>query len=224
MKNKINALTTIVKEMGLSPEQVVHYWSQNGEIPQSCTSDLPEADIRTQTKLYWYYFANGKFSADANAYKGCLGVVGWINPNAYAPNGNKIYIVLRKQVSKEFSLVDNNIKVTDANDGYNNTQLILNQAREQQISFPAALYCNDILKLNNGISPFLPAKEQAICLAKNSDGIKKALAKIGGNFDGWIWTSSIFVPNNIWVVHTQTGDTDVRNRTSKTNITAIIAL
>lgn len=224
MKNKINALTIIVKEMGLSPAQVVQYWAQKGEIPQSCAPSSLEADIRTKTKLYWYYFANGKFSADANAYKGCLGVVGWINPHPNAPDGNKIYIVLRKQVSKEFSQTDSDIKASDEYDGYNNTQLILNHAQEQKISFPAVTHCNDMFQLNNERHSFLPAKEQAICLARNGLGIKKALSKIGSNFDGWMWTSSIFVPNNIWVVHTQSGNTDVRSRNTKTNTVAILAL
>ena len=224
MKNKMQSLTVIVKEMGLSPQEIVNYWAENGMLPQSIQISPLEEDVRTKAKLYWYFFANGEFSADANAYKGCIGVVGWINPDKNAPIGNRVYIVLRKQISCIFSSVNSTLKTTNEYDGYNNTQLILQHSRENKISFPAVSYCDDICKLRNFQKPFLPAKEQAICLAKNSHGIKNALAKVGGTFEGSIWTSSIFIPNNIWVVQTKYGEADVRNRALKANVTAIMAL
>ena len=224
MEHKFDALTLIVKEMGLTPQEVVQHWVKNGELAQEYTIEPQKIDIRTQANLYWYFFANGEFSEDANAYKGCLGVVGWINPNKNAPDGDKVYIVLRKQANKLFSLSDSQFKTSDEYDGYGNTQLILQHSQKSKISFPAASCCNDALQLKNLKRAFLPAKEQAIRLAKNSFGIRNALAKIGGTFDGHIWTSSMFIPNNIWVVHTQCAEVSVRNRTSKANITAIMAL
>ena len=220
----MQSLATIVKEMGITPQEVVQYWTQKGMLSNAFSTELQNVDIRTKANLYWYFFANGEFSDNAKAYKGCLGVVGWINPDKNALDGDKIYIVLRKQACRVFSLADSEIKANDQYDGLNNTQLILNLSQEQKISFPAVIYCNDMFQLSNGKRAFLPAKEQAIRLAKNGHGIRKALAEIGGNFDGWIWTTSMLVPNNIWVVHTQHAETDVRNRAAKTNTTAIIAL
>ena len=103
MKNKLKALTNMVNEFGLSPQDIVQYWIESGELSEKSKLINSTEDIRNKTNLYWYYFANGQFSPDPNAHKACMGVVGWINPNKNAPDGNKIYIVMPKQYNCVFS-------------------------------------------------------------------------------------------------------------------------
>ena len=220
MKNKLKALTNMVNEFGLSPQDIVQYWIESGELSEKSKLINSTEDIRNKTNLYWYYFANGQFSPDPNAHKACMGVVGWIN----APDGNKIYIVMPKQYNCVFSSADIDVRGTDCYNGLANSQTLLLYAKEHKIVIPPVIHCHGLPKLSGIERPFLPAKEQAEELAMNNYGIRCALEKIGGTFDGYIWTSTQFVANNVWVINTKYGLADIRSVNLKANTTAIMVL
>ena len=217
---KLNALTLIVKEMGLTPQEVTHYWSKTGELSHGHQSSTSPVDIRSKAQLYWYYFENGAFAPTPDAHKNCIGVVGWINDNPNAVDGDKIYIVLPKQRLCAFTSANSPVKAKDVNDGRQNTITIIEFDKKNKMGFPAISYCRDYM---DG-KAFLLSKEQALILAKNGEGIRRALADIGGRFSGIIWTSTEHIMNYAWAVHTEQGHADTKSQFDKFNTTAILAL
>ncbi len=223
-KRKFDALTLIVKEMGITPQEVVHYWSKTGELSHGHQVATRPDDIRNKLKLYWYVFEGGLFSSEPDAYKNCIGVVGWINPNKNAPQGNRVYIVRPKQVKCAFSNCITDAVALDAHNGKDNTNALLASATAKKMNYPAVKYCNEKFKLAENENSFLPSQEQAILLSRNSFGIRNALAKIGGTFEGCIWTSTETMRGYTTTVHTQYGHSDSKSQLCNYNVTAIIAL
>ena len=61
---------------------------------QKIAEAFPADDVRSKALLYDYAFEGGKFSSDKDAYPNCQGVVGWINPDPNAPEGDRVYVIL----------------------------------------------------------------------------------------------------------------------------------
>jgi len=71
---------------------------------QKLAKCFPTDDIRSKVLLFDYAFEGGKFASTSDAYPNCLGIVGWINPDPNAPEGDRIYVLLLK--TRYFSYVE----------------------------------------------------------------------------------------------------------------------
>ena len=200
MEEKIKVIEQAIALAGLSREEVIAYWQQKAQSSSKALQakeltivnpKFPENDIRSQTKLFWYAFEGEKFSPDPKAYPNCQGVVGWINPDPDAPEGNKIYVVLPEQKYLEYSTGYCLTGADDLYDGRANTLKLIEYGKKHNIRFQAAEfafnYCQNGVKQGEA---FWPAREQLKQVVKNCVGVRNALKLIGGTFEGWLWSSS----------------------------------
>ena len=152
-------------------------------------ADLEE-DV-SDVKVGWYAFAGGKFSPAPDAYANCQGVVGWVNPDKSAPQGQRGLIVTLDEVKKAWSDKHCETNIKDEYDGKGNTEKLIAYGKAHDISFPAAEWCAQYSQ--NGVRPgegFMPASEQLKRIVANRKIVNPALQKIGGIIlDGWIWSS-----------------------------------
>ena len=211
MKEKIKVIEQVITLAGLSREDVIAYWQQKAQSSSKAlqakeltivNSKFPAEDIRSRTKLYWYAFEGGKFSPDPKAYPNCQGVVGWINPDPNASEGDKIYVVLPEQQELQYSDKDYATGATDLYDGRANTQKLIEYGRAHNVKFFAAEYAYNYCK--NGVKQgeaFLPAREQLERVVENCYDIRKSLKLIGGTFEDRLWSSSECNSNNAWDVY-----------------------
>ncbi len=104
-----------------------------------------------EVKVGWYAFAGGKFSPDPDSYPNCQGVVGWVNPDKSAPQGQRGLIVTPDEVKKAWSDKDCETNIKDEYDGKGNTEKLIAYGKKHKIKFPAAEWCNAYCKevLNN---------------------------------------------------------------------------
>ena len=233
MVEKIKAIEQVIAQVGLSKEEVISYWQQksnnepvNPETSAVVNSDFTTDDIRSQTKLFWYAFAGGKFASDPKAYPNCQGVVGWINPDKNASEGDRIYVVLPEFRFDEYSYEYCKTGANDENDGRANTLRLIDYARQHFVKFPAALYAHNYCK--NGVTQgevFLPAREQLRQLCKHSEGLRESLRKIGGSFHGELFSSTEASYCDVWVVHSNSGGmTTYSKNCNKTNVFTVYIL
>ena len=178
------------------------------EVIATEAADLEE-DV-SEVKVGWYAFAGGKFSPVSDTYPNCQGVVGWVNPDKSAPQGQRGLIVTPDEVKKAWSSVNCEINIKDEYDGKGNTKKLIVYGKAHGISFPAAEWCNAYCK--NGVKPgegFMPAKEQLKRIVANRKIVNPALQKIGGIIlDGWIWSSSEYDGSGAWDVLADNGAVD----------------
>ena len=164
---------------------------QGQETVQVEKSAIEVETFFSEVKVGWYAFAGGKFSPNPNAYPNCQGVVGWVNPDKSAPQGQRGLIVTRDQREKQWSRKDCKTYVRDQHDGKANTEKLIAYGKAHGISFPAAEWCNTYCW--NGVKAgegFLPALTQLERIIANRGIVNPALQKIGGIIlDGWIWSS-----------------------------------
>ena len=181
-------------------------------------SRFAKDDIRCEVGLFWYAFAGGKFSSNPKAYPNCQGVVGWINPDPNAPEGNRIYIVLPEQNSLKYSYEYCKTGVDDLYDGRANTKKLLEYGRKHGVKFPAAEFAFNYTK--NGVKKgeaFLPAREQLVRLCENTKKLRKSLKKIGGTFEGFLLSSSECNLSHAWRVHSSSGLMLITNKGNDAN-------
>ena len=161
----------------------------------------------SEVKVGWYAFAGGKFSPDPDSYPNCQGVVGWVNPDKSAPQGQRGLIVTPDEVEKAWSDKDCETNIKDGYDGKGNTEKLIAYGKKHKIKFPAAEWCNAYCK--NGVKPgegFMPAKEQLERIVANREIVNPALQKIGGIIlGGWIWSSSEYTDSYVWYVYANNG-------------------
>ena len=206
MEDKINLVEHLIQSYGLSLSQVVEHWVEQHKIGERiiCKNIEPETvqlydsvfsadDIRLRVSLFDYAFEGGKFSSDKDAYPNCQGVVGWINPDPNAREGDRVYVVLPEQVKLPYATVlGENVDVADELDGRENTKKLINNVIQSGDSAPAALYafnyCNRGVKKGQA---FLPASLQMEKIAVSGNAIRSALRQIGGTFKVPLWTSSM---------------------------------
>ena len=164
----------------------------------------------SEIKVGWYAFAGGKFSPDPNAYANCQGVVGWINADKSAPQGQRGLIVTPDEVQKAWSDKDCETNIKDEYDGKGNTEKLIAYGKKYKINFLAAEWCAKYCK--SGVRPgegFMPAKEQLKRIVANREIINPAMQKINGvEFDGWIWSSSEYAYYYAWHVYALNGLVD----------------
>ena len=160
-----------------------------------------------EVKVGWYAFAGGKFSPVSDTYPNCQGVVGWVNPDKSAPQGQRGLIVTPDEVKKAWSDKDCETNIKDEYDGKGNTEKLIAYGKKHKIKFPAAEWCNAYCK--NGVKPregFMPAKEQLERIVANREIVNPALQKIGGIIlGGWIWSSSEYTDSYVWYVYANNG-------------------
>ena len=210
MERKIKKLENFMTVIGVTQDEAISYWRQKAqsnskklqvkELPV-VNPDFPASDIRSRTKLYWYAFEGGKFSPDSKAYPNCQGVVGWINPDLNASEGDKIYVVLPEQQELQYSDKDYATGATDLYDGRANTQKLIEYGRAHNVKFFAAEYAYNYCK--NGVKQgeaFLPAREQLERVVESCYDIRKSLKLIGGTFEDWLWSSSEDSAGYAWYV------------------------
>ena len=160
--------------------------SASQSTPETNDSAVPEIQVG------WYAFAGGKFSPDPNAYPNCQGVVGWVNPDKSAPQGQRGLVITPDEVEMMWSDKHCETNIKDEYDGKGNTKELIAYGKAHDIAFPAAEWCAQYSK--NGVNPgegFMPASEQLKRIVANRKIVNPALQKIGGIIlDGWIWSSS----------------------------------
>ena len=168
-------------------------------------ADLEE-DV-SDVKVGWYAFAGGKFSPVSDTYPNCQGVVGWVNPDKSAPQGQRGLIVTPDEVKKAWSDKDCETNIKDEYDGKGNTEKLIAYGKKHKINFPAAEWCAQYSK--NGVRPgegFMPSEEQLKRIVANRELVNPALQGIGGIIlDGWIWSSSEYSSYGAWSVYAYDG-------------------
>ena len=223
MEEKIKVLEQMVQLSGLSLQEVVDCWLAQEKVSvtaskQECKTenveqavlsinqDFPSEDIRSRTKLHWYAFEGKKFAPNHDAYPNCQGVVGWINPDPNAPEGDRVYIVLPEQ---KFLMYSKEYCITGADnlyDGRANTKRLLEFGKQHNVEFPAAEFAHNYCK--NGVKQgeaFLPAREQLVRVCEHLEELRKSLKKINGKFAGWLWSSSEYSDDSAWYVYANNG-------------------
>ena len=165
---------------------------QGQETVQVEKSAIEVKTFFSEVKVGWYAFAGGKFSPDPDSYPNCQGVVGWVNPDKNAPQGQRGLIVTLDEVKKAWSDKHCETNIKDEYDGKGNTEKLIAYGKKHKIKFPAAEWCNAYCK--NGVKPregFMPASEQLKRIVANREIINPAIQKIDGvELGGWIWSSS----------------------------------
>ena len=178
------------------------------EVIATEAADLEE-DV-SDVKVGWYAFAGGKFSPVSDTYPNCQGVVGWVNPDKSAPQGQRGLIVTPDEVKKAWSSVNCETNIKDEYDGKGNTEKLIAYGKKHKINFPAAEWCAQYSK--NGVRPgegFMPSEEQLKRIVANRELVNPALQGIGGIIlDGWIWSSSEYDYGYAWIVDASDGDVD----------------
>ena len=161
----------------------------------------------SEVKVGWYAFAGGKFSPVSDTYPNCQGVVGWVNPDKSAPQGQRGLIVTPDEVKKAWSDKDCETNIKDEYDGKGNTEKLIAYGKKHKINFPAAEWCAQYSK--NGVRPgegFMPSKEQLERIVANRKIVNPALQGIGGIIlDGWYWSSSEYSYGTAWLVYAYDG-------------------
>ena len=193
------------------------------EVIATEAADLEE-DV-SDVKVGWYAFAGGKFSPNPNAYANCQGVVGWVNPDKSAPQGQRGLIITPDEVKKAWSSVNCETNIKDEYDGKGNTKKLIVYGKAHGISFPAAEWCVRYSK--NGVRPgegFMPSKEQLKRIVANWELVNPALQKIDGIIlDGWIWSSSEDDYAYAWVVNAGDGSVSFYNKGSNLYVRCVLA-
>ncbi len=193
------------------------------EVIATEAADLEE-DV-SDVKVGWYAFAGGKFSPDPDSYPNCQGVVGWVNPDKSAPQGQRGLIVTPDEVEKAWSDKDCETNIKDEYDGKGNTKKLIVYGKAHGISFPAAEWCVRYSK--NGVRPgegFMPSKEQLKRIVANWELVNPALQKIDGIIlDGWIWSSSEDDYAYAWVVNAGDGSVSFYNKGSNLYVRCVLA-
>ena len=180
---------------------------QGQETVQVEKSAIEVETFFSEVKVGWYAFAGGKFSPDPDSYPNCQGVVGWVNPDKSAPQGQRGLIVTPDEVKKAWSDKDCETNIKDEYDGKGNTEKLIVYGKAHGISFPAAEWCVRYSK--NGVRPgegFMPSKEQLKLIVANRELVNPALQGIGGIIlDGWYWSSSEYSYGTAWLVYAYDG-------------------
>ncbi len=193
------------------------------EVIATEAADLEE-DV-SDVKVGWYAFAGGKFSPVSDTYPNCQGVVGWVNPDKSAPQGQRGLIITPDEVKKAWSSVNCETNIKDEYDGKGNTKKLIVYGKAHGISFPAAEWCVRYSK--NGVRPgegFMPSKEQLKRIVANWELVNPALQKIDGIIlDGWIWSSSEDDYAYAWVVNAGDGSVSFYNKGSNLYVRCVLA-
>ena len=180
---------------------------QEQETVQVEKSAIEVKTFFSEIKVGWYAFAGGKFSPNPNAYANCQGVVGWVNPDKSAPQGQRGLIVTPDEVKKAWSDKHCETNIKDEYDGKGNTEKLIAYGKKYKINFPAAEWCAQYSK--NGVRSgegFLPAIKQLERIVANWEIVNPAMQKIDGvELGGWIWSSSKYGYNYAWTVHAGDG-------------------
>ena len=180
---------------------------QEQETVQVEKSAIEVETFFSEVKVGWYAFAGGKFSPDPDSYPNCQGVVGWVNPDKSAPQGQRGLIVTPDEVKKAWSDKHCETNIKDEYDGKGNTKELIAYGKAHDIAFPAAEWCAQYSK--NGVNPgegFMPASEQLKRIVANREIVNPALQKIGGvELHGWIWSSSEGTYYGTWLVRATDG-------------------
>ena len=180
---------------------------QEQETVQVEKSAIEVETFFSEVKVGWYAFAGGKFSPDPDSYPNCQGVVGWVNPDKNAPQGQRGLIVTPDEVKKAWSDKHCETNIKDEYDGKGNTEKLIAYGKAHDISFPAAEWCAQYSQ--NGVRPgegFMPASEQLKRIVANRKIVNPALQKIGGIIlDGWYWSSSEYSYGTAWLVYAYDG-------------------
>ena len=155
---------------------------------------FPENDIRSRAKLFDYAFEGGKFSTDPKAYPNCQGVVGWINPDPAAPEGDRVYVILLiPYLEWELPYSDEKcfVGATDKYDGKSNTLKLLEYGKKHGVRFPVAElafnYCKNGVKKGEAFSP---AQEQLKHFIGKAETFMQLLYEVGGGISAYVWSST----------------------------------
>lgn len=143
----------------------------------------------------WFAFANGRFSADKNAYADLLGVVAWINPDKNALKGSRGLILLPDELSDVWQEKRCLTNISDTKNGEDNTEKYEQFSLNNNISFPMLERCKNYSK-RTGKNVFVPAINQLREIAKNVEAINVSLKVIRAPIlKDWIFSSTEY---NIW--------------------------
>ena len=235
MEEKFEKLKNLMATEGLTCNDVIGYCKAKQDEEkliqerkaarrQKIAEFFPPNDVRSKALLYDYAFEGGKFASNHDAYPNCQGVVGWINPDPNAPEGERVYVVLPELNCLKYSTEDYCTGANDLYDGRANTKTLLENGREWWGNFPAAEYAYNYAK--NGVKQgeaFLPARGQLRRIVENADGLREALKKIDGKFEGMLMSSSEDSRTCAWFVDFINGNVQSGNKRYHASFSCIIA-
>ena len=248
MEEKIKRLEKFMAAEGLTLVDVNAYYAnerkkqelaqelKKEEARQKIAEIFPADDVRSKALLYDFAFEGGKFSSDPNAYPNCQGVVGWINPDPDAPEGDRVYVILivnggycygrPEQLKRQFSDKNCFTGVTNEYDGRANTMKLLEYGKEHGVSFPAAEFAFNYCK--NGVKKgeaFLPAKEQVDRVKTNyeSEDMMLNLPVIGCACQGYMLSSTEISADKVWSCSTSSWKSDVFLKNKPDTISCFLA-
>ena len=198
---------------------------QEQETVQVEKSAIEVETFFSEVKVGWSAFAGGKFSPDPDAYANCQGVVGWVNPDKSAPQGQRGLIVTPDEVKKAWSDKHCETNIKDEYDGRGNTEKLIAYGKKYKINFPAAEWCAQYSK--NGVRSgegFLPAIKQLERIVANWEIVNPALQKIGGIIlGGWIWSSSKHNNYYVWEVYAGNGTVYSSHKSNSYYVRCVLA-
>ena len=154
--------------------------------------DRYEQKFFPKIELGWYAFANGRFSADKNAYADLLGVVAWLNPDQNAIKGKRGLILLPKEINCFWQEKKVKTSICDEENGLENTKKLLSFSQNRKIIFPALEKCIQYRKDGYG-EVFVPALNQLLLIGKNTEIVNNALKNIKGDLlRNWTFSATEF--------------------------------
>ena len=169
--------------------------------------EFDKNDIRSRVKIGWFVFAEGYVSPDKDAFPNCQGVIGIINDDPNAKEGNLVKVVLRHQKDM-IKWCEKKIytEVTDLDNGRENTKRLLEYGKKKGICFPAMEFARDYNY--DGVKAgeaYVPAANELNELSKNFKAIDDALRQIGSSFNYYYWSSSENIVHTAWTVSSSDG-------------------
>ena len=207
MKSKIEKLEKFIVAEGLTYNDVIGYCMAKLDEEdliqkrkaeearrQKLAETFPADDVRSKALLYDYAFEGGKFSSNKDAYPNCQGVVGWINPDPDAPEGDRVYVILLiPYLELELPYSDEKcfVGTTDKYDGKSNTLKLLEYGKKHGVRFPVAElafnYCKNGVKKGEAFSP---AQEQLKHFIGKAETFMQLLYEVGGGISAYVWSST----------------------------------
>ena len=121
---KFKHLNDTIQELGLSPQAIVNHWLENKQIDAEflyriaeISGYAPQPLPTRNLKVGDYAFVGGLFSPNPEAYPCCIGVIGWLNPDKNAPEGQQGLIVWPEQLVTSWTATPCLTGVSNLTDG-----------------------------------------------------------------------------------------------------------
>lgn len=207
--NRYETLNATIKELGLTPKDVLRNWIINKEVDTDTLEEVfcrLELDTTIEPQVGGFAFINGLFAPYSDAYSGLLGVVAWLNSDTNAKEGERGLILIPKKFTDKWSNNYGKTKIDHLSDGMQNTNQLMVWSKLKKYVFYAAQKC--VNYHSKGIKKgqaFLPAVNQLSEIVKNVTPIRAAMRELGLDFGGKLLTSTEYTEHYAYAVDVETG-------------------